>query len=155
MTTRPTQLRLLVLAVTLLLVGAACGSGDPAPSVREGHPAVLAGTSWRVVSVAGRTPVAGSEPTIVFTATNASGSGGCNSWFGAYRYDTNGGLAFGDLGMTAMACLEDPKNALETAFMTALGQANLASTDPRGLLVLSGSGGQIFLANAAQPNPTD
>ena len=145
----------MVLAVSLLFVATACGSGEPAPSVRDGHPRILAGTSWRVVSVAGRTPLAGSEPTIAFTATNASGSGGCNQWFGAYRYDTNGGLTFGDLGMTAMACLEDPKNALETAFMTALGQTNLASTDPRGLLVLSGPGGQIFLANAAHPNPTD
>ncbi|MBA2718834.1 MAG: META domain-containing protein [Chloroflexi bacterium] len=155
MTTRMTPLRILLLAATLLVVAAACGSGDPAPSVRDGHPGILAGTSWRVVSVAGRTPTAGSEPTIAFANERAQGSGGCNSWSGAYQDEANGGLRFGDLAMTAMACLEDPKNALETAFMTALSQANLASTDPRGLLVLSGPGGQIFLANATQPNPTD
>ena len=107
------------------------------------------------MSVAGQVPAVGSEPTIEFTNAMAQGSGGCNSYSGAYRYDTNGGLTFGDLALTAMACLEGPRNAFETLFMTALDKVDLASTDPRGLLVLSGTGGQIFLANAAQPNPTD
>jgi heat shock protein HslJ len=147
---------LLAFASTLILVVAACGSGELAPpSARDGHPGVLAGTSWRVVSVAGQTAIAGSEPTVVFAASTANGSAGCNSWFGEYAYDTTGALAFRQVGMTAMACAEAPKNAFEGLFITALNQATLASLDPRGLLVLSGAGGQIFLAVAGQPTPTD
>ena len=155
MTTRSLPFRVAGLTAVLLIVIAACGGGDPLPSVREGHPSVLSGTAWRVVSIGGQVPAAGAEPTIAFSDTNAQGSGGCNSFSGSYRYDTNGGLTFGDLAMTAMACVDAPRNEIETRFMTALGQVDLASTDPRGLLVLSGSGGQILLANAAQPNPTD
>lgn len=155
MTARLPPLRLLALGAAVLFTIAACGFADPVPSVREGHPGALNGTAWRVVSIGGQVPAAGSEPTIAFTNERAQGSGGCNSWSGAYQFDTSGGLRFGDVAMTAMACLEDPKNALETRFMTALSQVDLASIDPRGLLVLSGPGGQILLANTAQPDPTD
>jgi heat shock protein HslJ len=156
-TPRPIRSTLLIVCATLLLVAVGCGSSDSAPpSVRDGHPGTLAGTSWRVVSVAGQTPVVGREPTVIFTgAAAANGTGGCNSWFGAYAYDPNGGIRFQQVGMTAMACAEAAMNAFEGTFITALQQVNLASLDPRGLLVLSGPAGQIFLAAAGQPSPSD
>jgi heat shock protein HslJ len=155
MTPRSAPLRLGILVLILGIVLAACGADDPDPTPVDGHPATLAGTAWRVVSIVGQRPAAGTEPAIAFDATIAKGSGGCNTFSGTYRYDRTGALAFGDLAMTAMACLEAPRNALETAFMRALGGVNLVSINALGLLVLSGSAGEILLADAAHPNPTD
>lgn len=155
MTPRTTALRLGALILLIGIVFAACGADDPDPTAVDGHPATLAGTAWRVVSIGGQRPPAGSEPAIAFDATAAKGSGGCNSFSGSYRYDRTGAIAFGDLAMTAMACLEAPRNAIETAFMRALGGVNQSSVNALGLLVLSGSAGEILLADAAHPNPTD
>lgn len=155
MTPRSTRRRLGILVLLLGIVLAACGADDPDPTPVDGHPATLAGTAWRVVSIPGQRPPVGGEPTIAFDATTATGSGGCNTFSGTYRYDRIGAMAFGDLAMTAMACLEAPRNEFETAFMRTLGGVNLVSVDALGLLVLSGPAGQIRLADSAHPNPTD
>lgn len=155
MTARSTPLRLGILVLVIGIVLAACGADDPDPTAVDGHPATLAGTAWRVVTIAGQRPPAGSEPAIAFDATSAKGSGGCNTFSGTYRYERTGALAFGDLAMTAMACLEAPRNEIETAFMRTLGGVSLASLDALGRLVLSGPAGEIRLADAAHPNPTD
>lgn len=155
MTPRSTAIRLGSLVLLLGVMLAACGYDDPSPTAVDGHPPTLAGTAWRVVSIAGRQPPAGSEPAIAFDATTAKGSGGCNTFSGTYRYEPTGAIAFGDLAMTAMACLEAPRNELETAFLRTLGAVDMASVDARGLLVLSGPAGQVWLADAAHPNPTD
>ena len=96
----------------------------------------------------------GREPTVAFDVARLTGSGGCNSFGGSYRYDPAGGaIAFDDLGMTAMACVEQPVNDLEGMFTQTMTRANLVSVDDRGLLVLSGPGGQIFLAEIAPAVP--
>lgn len=154
MTPRSIALRLGMLVLFIGTLFAGCGADDPDPTAGDGRPATLAGTAWRVVSIAGQRPPAGSEPAIAFDATTAKGSGGCNTFSGTYRHDRTGALAFGDLAMTAMACLEAPRNELETAFMRALGGVNRASVDALGRLILSGSSGEILLAAAAQPNTT-
>ena len=154
MTPRSTPLRLGIRVLLLGIVLAACGADDPDPTPVDGHPAALAGTAWRVVSIAGQRPPAGSQPAIAFDATTAKGSGGCNSFSGTYRYERTGAIAFGDLAMTAMACLEAPRNDVETAFMRTLGAVNLVSMDALGLLVLSGQAGEIRLIEAARPNQT-
>jgi heat shock protein HslJ len=142
-------MRLLLLVA--LLVATACAGPDPSLTPPGAHPASLAGQAWVVVSVTGRSPIAGSEPTIAFTPTGVSGSAGCNHYGGTYRYDPgSGALAFGDLSMTAMACADDARNAFETAFTVALERVNAASFDEVGHLLLSGSGGVIVLANGRQ-----
>jgi heat shock protein HslJ len=131
-------------AVLCVVVLAACSGAD---LVREAHPTALTGTAWRVVWINGQAPVAGSEPTAVFSATDVKGSAGCNGYGGHYDYDpATGRLAFDDLAMTAMLCVEQDRNRVETAFTKALGQAASASIDPTGRLVLSGPGGEIVLA---------
>jgi len=145
----PTLLRVAVLV--LLLALAAC-TGPPGPSgaIREGHPATLAGTAWRVVSVGGRAPVAGAVPTALFAADRVTGSGGCNTFGGRYQYDpATGRIEMRDLGMTLMACAEARRNDFETVFFQALGQANLVSVDSQGRMALSGAGGVIVF----QPDP--
>lgn len=155
MTARSTSFRLDILVLLIGIVLAACGADDPVPTAVDGHPAMLAGMAWRVVSITGQRPPAGSEPAIAFDATTAKGSGGCNTFGGTYRYERTGALAFGDIAMTAMACLEAPRNEFETAFMRTLGGVNVASVDALGRLVLSGPAGEIRLADAARPNPSD
>jgi len=133
---------LLVVVLTLLL--SACGEAD---LTREAHPNALAGSAWRVVSVNGRPPIAGSEPTAVFTASSVQGSAGCNSYGGPYSYDAaTGSIAFRDIAQTLVLCVEPARNDIEALFMRAINQASSASIDPEGRLVLSGPGGEIVLA---------
>ena len=123
---------------------AACTESD---LTREARPTTLAGTAWRVVTINGRAPVPGSEPTAIFAAADVKGSAGCNSYGGQYQYDgSSGAIAFRDLGMTAMACAEPARNDVEALFTQAINQAASASIDPEGRLVLSGPGGEIVLA---------
>ena len=134
-----------VAAVLLALVGC---STEPGPSGSDpvGRPAALMGTAWRVVSVGGRTPNAGAVPTATFSADRVTGSGGCNTYGGRYRYDpASGRIEMRDLGMTLMACVDAPRNDFEGVFFQTLGQVNLATVDLTGRMTLSGPGGQIVL----------
>ncbi len=140
----------LFLVVILTLLLSACGESD---LTREARPATLGGSAWRVVSVNGRPPIAGSEPTAVFAATEVKGSAGCNSYGGEYAYDpSTGAIAFRDLAMTAMACAEAARNDFEGNFTIAINKATSASIDPEGRLVLSGPGGEIVLAVDGVPS---
>jgi heat shock protein HslJ len=136
---------IVVAAVLLTVVGC---STDPGPSASDpvGRPAALMGTVWRVVSVNGRAPNPRAVPTATFSADRVTGSGGCNTYGGRYRYDpTTGQIEMRDLGMTLMACAEAQRNDFETAFFQTLGQVNLATVDLTGRMTLSGPGGVIVL----------
>jgi heat shock protein HslJ len=156
---RPAVVRLLVvlgLAVSVAVVGCDASEAPSGPRSPGGSPTALAGTSWIVASVAGRIPpVRGSEPTIAFDATQARGSGGCNQFGGRYAYDPiSGGLRFDELGMTAMACAERPRNDYETLFMQTLTRVDHATLGPDGGLTLTGAGGRIDLV-VVGPTVTD
>jgi heat shock protein HslJ len=132
-----------LLLALLLAVLAACSDAD---LTRVAHPSTLAGTTWEVVSVNGQVPGPGSAPTAAFAATEVTGSAGCNSYGGHYRYDpSTGEIAFTDLGMTAMLCVEPARNRIESAFSQAIGRVSSASIDPEGRLVLSGPQTEIVL----------
>jgi heat shock protein HslJ len=142
-----TVLLSLALLATILLVG--CSDSD---LIREAHPTTLAGTAWRVVAINGRPPVVGSEPTAVFGPAAVKGSAGCNSYGGSYTYDpASGRIAFQDLSMTAMGCIEPGRGEVEAMFTTAINTAASASIDPQGRLVLSGPGGEIAFTVDAFP----
>jgi heat shock protein HslJ len=145
-----TSLRPLLLVLLVSLFFAAC---DDADLTRDGRPATLVGTAWRVLSVNGRAPVVRSEPTAIFAAGQVKGSAGCNSYGGSYQYEpSTGAIAFHELSMTAMGCLEPGRNEFEGLFSTAISQATSASIDPHGRLVLTGPGGQILLAVDGVPS---
>jgi heat shock protein HslJ len=142
--------RVLVFVIILAAIAGCSTLYDPPPSLGDG-PATLVGTSWRVVSVAGRAPIAGAIPTAVFSADRVTGSGGCNSYFGRYRYDPSSGqIEFGEMGATAMACLEGPRNDFETAYFQAIGKVTLVATDAFGRVKLSGPGGEVVLERDPQ-----
>jgi heat shock protein HslJ len=133
----------------------ACGATDPSASTPGGQPGSLSGTSWVVLSVAGRSPVPGAVPTLSFGADAVTGSGGCNHLGGSYRLDpATGGIALSDLGMTAMGCLQVGVGDYETTFLRALGSATKAGVDTAGQLRLEGPAGQIVLAALEHPAAT-
>jgi heat shock protein HslJ len=132
-------------ALLIAVAGLALAACDGSDVTREGHPSTLDGTAWRAVTISGRQPVAGSEPTVVFGPTNANGSSGCNSYGGVYTYDpSTGAIAFKDVAMTLMLCAEPARNAIESLFTQALNAATSASVDAQGRLVLSGPGGDVL-----------
>ncbi|MCS6987187.1 MAG: META domain-containing protein [Sphingomonadaceae bacterium] len=139
------------------LLLAACGMTDrptppaaPAPAV-GGTPAVLAGTSWRVIEVEGR-PAAG--PTMGFRDGRIFGSTGCNRYTGGTTAEAemdgqSGRLATPPLATTRMACPE-PAMAVERAFLEALERADRWRLTAEGELELA-AGGQVVIR--AQPAP--
>lgn len=138
------RLLALALGAVLSFASLACGEGD---LIREAHPATLANTAWRAVSVAGLAPVAGSEPTAMFKVAEVTGSASCNQWGASYQYDASTGqITFGGLGMTAMGCANAALTQVETAFAHALVSVTTVSMDPAGRLVLSGPAGDIVMA---------
>jgi heat shock protein HslJ len=134
----------LVLA-TLFLV--ACTDAD---LTREARPSRLANSSWRVMAINGVATAPAAAPTAVFKVADVSGSAGCNQYSGRYEYDAStGSIRFHEIAMTAMACAEAAKNAVEAAFSKALLQVSTASMDAVGRLVLAGPTGEIVFEVAA------
>lgn len=141
-------MRFLLLAVVVAAVLVGCSGSEPT-GPGAGRPATLAGTSWRVLAVAGRVPQPGGQPpTLAFEAAQVRGSGGCNQFSGPYQYDRpTGRLAFGDgFAMTAMACQENARMTFEVLYVEALTAATEASLDDQGRLILRGPRGEIRLA---------
>jgi heat shock protein HslJ len=144
------RLAAVIVAFALALVLVACDAEAPPASPGGAHPPTLAGTSWAVVAVDGQRPPIGSRPTMAFDAVKVTGSGGCNGFGGAYRYEpASGTLAFDGLGMTLVGC-ENVIGTYESRLFGALGAVNTAVLRQDGSLVLSGPGGQIVLAAAGQ-----
>ena len=106
--------RLVALCLALLL--AACGAGPTLPDepLQERY--------WRVVQIDGQPLPAGlshGEPHLVLSSgLRAHGSDGCNRFLGSY--ETTGGLKFGPLASTMMAC-PPPLDALARQFAGSLG----------------------------------
>jgi len=134
------------LIAALLMALVACDAAEPVPPA-GGRPQSLQGTSWSVVTVAGRAPQPGVAMTIMFLATTARGSGGSNQFGGNYQYDAaTGRIAFKELGMTAMACVDIRRMDLEAAYVQALGRATQVDVDADRHLVIGGPGGVVVLA---------
>jgi heat shock protein HslJ len=104
----------------------------------------LTGTAWRALTVAGKAPVAGREPTIAFAADRVTGSGGCNGFGGPY-HQTGRDIQFGDLAMTLMGCTE-AIGSTEGTFMRILSTARTATVDGSGRLTIEGPDGLVVLA---------
>jgi heat shock protein HslJ len=139
-----------ILAITMSVAG--CSSDAPSASP-GGDVAGLSGTSWIVVTVSGRSPVAGAVPTLTFADESIQAFFGCNQGGGAYRLDpSTGQFAVQDVATTDMACLRAGVSEFETAFVQALTSARRASLDPTsGQLHLDGPGGGIVLVRLEHP----
>jgi heat shock protein HslJ/uncharacterized protein YecT (DUF1311 family) len=96
----------------------------------------LAGTAWRVVAIEGEPTDSEIEMTLEVGDDGAiSGVGGCNRYFGAAEIDAAGGITFGGIGATRMACPE-PMMAQETRYFGALERVTRFALTTDGLELL-------------------
>ncbi|MBN1153226.1 MAG: META domain-containing protein [Dehalococcoidia bacterium] len=115
-------------AVTLAAIFGFAGCRSEGPGTPVGQP-TLAGTSWRLESL-GRTgelvpALTTTEVTLDFTEDGrASGSAGCNRYFGQYSSDETGVLSVSGLGSTKMFCHEPGVMQQEQDYLNALGAAS-------------------------------
>ncbi len=136
-------------ALVAAFLVAACGPAAEPSLVRSAWPVTMAGSAWTAIRVGNQATVVGSEPTATFTGGDLKGTTGCNSYFGSYKYAT-GVIKIGQIGSTAMACLDAAVAATEQRFMAAMQGASSVSIDPDGRLILNGRGGSIMFEVAPQ-----
>jgi len=131
-----TKTILMTLLAAALFLAAACSprveaspGTQPAPAPTFLPPAAdaIAATQWQLVSfgaVGAETPVL---PTTSLTLAfdehgQASGQGGCNSFGGGYKADSQT-ITFEALAQTLRACVDDSANQQEAKYMDALQSA--------------------------------
>jgi heat shock protein HslJ len=128
--------KLLISSLVLLLL-VACS-----PATNESD---LVSTNWRLQSLDGNEQIGeaiGGQPiTLTFTsASEAGGSGGCNSFGADYSANTDtGAISFTNLISTLMACQAEGVTELEAQYFEALGAASTYQLSA-GSLTLSGGG---------------
>jgi heat shock protein HslJ len=136
----PTRLAALL---ATLVVAAACASAPQSP-----EPIVLDGTSWRAVSVDGRTPIPGVEPTVSFAGGSLSGTDGCNQYRGTLRF-AGSGFVTDELGGTLMLC-EDRVMAVAEPFLAILRQVDRVAIADGRLMIAGPAGEAVFVPTAAR-----
>lgn len=87
-------------------------------------------------------------PDIHFGEDGVSGDGSCNRFFGGYKATPRGGLEFGELGTSMMACLEAVMDQ-ERAFLDALDAVDSYSI--AGDVLELRAGGEVVLLFQAVP----
>lgn len=133
-----TPWRILVPLVLILAVAlSACSS--------PGTTADLNGTEWLLTSLNGSPPIDGVELTLSFDDGAITGSAGCNTYFGKYMQEGDGGLVIRDLANTEIGCLE-PAGILEqeAEYLNALRSATGFRVDD-GKLEVSAAEGALLI----------
>jgi heat shock protein HslJ len=110
----------------------------------------LDGTSWVLESMAGMPLIEGRTITLDFEADEVDGNSGCNHYFGGYTLNSAGGLQFGMIGMTEMACL-DPEGIMqqESTYLSYLGTVVKAVREGNQLRLQDAAGDDILIFNTA------
>jgi heat shock protein HslJ len=99
-------------------------------------PSSLQGTAWQVAAIDGEPTDSEIEMTLEVDDQGAfSGVGGCNRYFGTADIDAEGGITFGGIGATRMACPE-PVMAEETRYFGALERVTRFALTTDGLELL-------------------
>jgi heat shock protein HslJ len=119
--------------VGLVVLLAACAPMSDAANSGNGFQ--LDGSEWALVSMA--------DVTLKFDQGNATGSGGCNQYRGPYMV-SGSNLTFGPIAATKRACVENERNAQETAYLDALAKVK-SFEGSENKLVLKDAGGATLL----------
>ncbi|RPJ51815.1 MAG: META domain-containing protein [Chloroflexi bacterium] len=147
------------IAIFLMFIIAACAPNSganpqPAPASAETDPQKLMIPRWFLSALtldgqAVEIPAGQQQMTIQFeTATQANGTGGCNSFGADYQASQDGKLTFGPIVTTEMAC--EGWMQLESAYYQALGKVQQFRVG-EGKLTLSSSDGKTTLVFAMPP----
>ena len=104
----------------------------------------LEGTSWKLVSYGGLTPLPGKDMTAEFSGKEISGSASCNHYFGTYQVKGSQ-IKLEGLAWTEMACL-DPEGIMEQEqrVMALLGDAASFSRQGSQLVITTSAGEQLI-----------
>ena len=128
---KTSQTIIMTVVAAALLLAAACSpraeaspTNPPGPTLLPPAADEIAGTQWQLVSfgaLGAEAPVvAGTSLTLAFDEHGqASGQGGCNSFGGQYKADSQT-ITFTALAQTLRACVDDSANQQEAKYMDAL-----------------------------------
>lgn len=120
--------------------------GDrPQPNISNDR---LNGSSWTLNSYRKSRLIEGTSFTLTFESGLVQGNAGCNSFFGSYAEDQNR-IAFSDLGMTEMACME-PEGLMdqEQDLLTALGNGDTFELSDGRLIISTEEGEMLIFASS-------
>jgi heat shock protein HslJ len=134
--------RIAILILLIALIGlSACGGASGL---------TLDGTSWELESMAGMALIEGRSITLNFDVDEVDGNAGCNHYFGGYTLNRAGGLQFGMIGMTEMACL-DPEGIMqqESTYLSYLGTIVKAVREGNQLRLQDAAGDDVLIYGAA------
>jgi len=104
-------------------------------------------TTWGLVSGRGIALPDDAAPTITLTGGQAYGTTGCNRYSGGYSLDGER-IELGAIASTRMAC-PPPLDALELAFLEALGKTARWQIERGTLTLLDQDGGELLRFTAA------
>lgn len=136
----------LLLAVSFL---AGCGGDNGGGGAGTGvEPASLDGVPWVLVSGQG-VPSWENAPSATFENGVVGGSTGCNHFSAPFTVD-GGSMKIGKIGATLMAC-PPPADAVESAYLAALGEVAGWQMDGSALDLVDGDGGELLRYEAASP----
>jgi heat shock protein HslJ len=144
-------------AVTTTAPGGTVPPSTTAPGDGTAFPAL---SQWVVVSFgldgADDPVLPNAVPTIDFDedGLQIGGTTGCNSYFGSVALGPADAIAFGQLGMTEMACLDDGVMDQEQRFLEALSRIDRWVDDENGRR-LEASDGSAAVSLTAAPAPPD
>jgi putative lipoprotein len=113
----------------------------PAAFAQSGNP--LSGTNWDLAAYGGMPVADGAATTLVFVDdTQATGSGGCNSYGGSYALEGDA-ISFSGIASTLMMCADEAVGAQETAYFEALNTATRYELTDEGLTIWYGDGQEL------------
>ncbi len=153
-----------VIIMTKYLIGAVAGAlalagctttptdSNSTPSASAPAAVALAGTKWKIVSIAGA-PTGGEgdvrPATMQFEQGNISATAGCNLMNGSYTQE-GATLTFGPVAMTRMACPAPGLAERETRLGQMLGQPLTVTADDAGKVMLANADGTVIELAPAQ-----
>ena len=138
----------LLLALSL---AAGCGSDD-GNSMATGdgaEPASFSGIPWKLVSGLDVEGVEEAPPSATFENGYVGGSTGCNHYSGPFTIDGDS-LEIGMVISTQIAC-PPPADAVERAYLAALGEVAGWRMDGDALVLVNGGGDELLRYEAASP----
>jgi heat shock protein HslJ len=130
--------RLAVACSSVLVIGFAVGCGEDGGA----DASQLEDTPWVITSGSGITLPAMVAPSALFAAGEVSGSTGCNQYSGPYELDGDS-LDIGTLTQTLIACVP-PRDAIERAYVSALGQVAGWAVDGEELVLSDDDGSDLL-----------
>jgi heat shock protein HslJ len=131
-------LKLSLAISSLIVIGFTAGCGEDGGA----DASQLEDTPWVLTSGAEITLPATVAPSALFSAGEVSGSTSCNQYSGPYELDGDS-LDIGQLTMTLIACVP-PRDAIERAYMRALGQVARWAVDGEELVLSDEDEGELL-----------